>query len=243
MTSPTPSLILFQTPGRPWGMPNLSPFAAKLETYLRLARWPYEIKPASFSQAPKGKVPYVELDGRRVGDSQFIIEMLEARRPAEQRLDSWLSDRQRAVGHAVRRMLDEGTYFVLVHRRWLDDQAWPVFRPRVAELVGPAKFLLPLIRNGVRKANRSQGTSRHTAEEIDRIGIADFTALAEIIADNRWLLGDRPTAYDASAYAFIEGIAAPPLGSRLREFVLAEPRLMDYRNRVREAHWSELRTA
>jgi glutathione S-transferase len=239
---PNTALILFQPHGRYWGMPNLSPFGTKLETYLRMAKWPYETRPADFRKAPKGKVPYVQLDGKLVGDSQLVMETLEARRSPEQQLDAWLNDHQRAVGHAVRRMLDEGTYFVLVQMRWVTDENWPTIRPIIAEQVGPAKIILPLIRRSVRKANRTQGIGRHTPQEVDQIGIADLTALARIIGDNHWLLGDRPSTYDASAYAFVEGIAGPPIASKVRDYLLAEPRLTGYRERVRAALWSDLPT-
>ena len=32
-------IIMYKSPGRPWGMPDLSPFCVKLETYLRMAGW------------------------------------------------------------------------------------------------------------------------------------------------------------------------------------------------------------
>ncbi len=235
-------LILFQPPGRVWGLPKHSPFGTKLETYLRLAKWSYETRSADFRHAPKGKVPYVQLDGKLIGDSQLIMEMLEARRAPEAQLDAWLNDSQRAVGHAVRRMLDEGLYFILVHMRWVTDENWPTIRPIIVKQVGPAKIILPLIRRSVRKANRTQGIGRHTQQEIDQIGIADLTALARVVGDNRWLLGDKPSTYDASTYALVEGIAGPPIASKVRDYLLAEPRLTGYRERVRAALWSDLAT-
>ena len=32
--------------------------------------------PTDLTQAPKGKVPYIEYKGKRIGDSTLIIEML-----------------------------------------------------------------------------------------------------------------------------------------------------------------------
>jgi glutathione S-transferase len=234
------TLYLHQPGGRPWGMPNLSPFCSKLETYLRMAQWRYEWRPSSFRSAPKGKVPYVSLDGRLLGDSQLIIEELERRRGTESALDAWLDDERRGVGHAVRRMLDEGLYFALVHLRWGDDAAWQVYRPRIARGLGPAQALLPLIRRAVKKSLHKQGTGRHAPDEIERIAIADLGALAAIIGDHDFVLGDRPATCDASAFAFVEGIAGFPHPSRTRDFVLQDPRLAAYRARVRARWWSDL---
>ena len=107
-------------------MPNMGPFCIKLETYLRMAGWGYEWQRSDFRRAPKGKIPYVSLDGELVGDSQLIMQRLERSRAAagQATLDAWLDDRQRAIGHSVRRMLDEATYFALIHLRWTDDGGW-----------------------------------------------------------------------------------------------------------------------
>jgi glutathione S-transferase len=233
-------ITLFQSDGRQWGMPNLSPFCIKLETYLRLANWSYDTQPANFRKAPKGKVPYVALNGQLLGDSQLIIEALEARRPPERRLDHTLSKPQRATGHALRRMLEEGLYFVLVHWRWVDAAGWKIYRPGIGSIMGPIRHILPLIRRGVVKANKSQGTGRHSPAEIARLGIADLTALAEHIGEQRWLFGEQCSTFDASVFAFIEGIAGFPAASPVRDFLLAESRLMGYRSRVRAAIWRDL---
>jgi hypothetical protein len=42
---------------RTWGIPNLSPFCCKIETYLRMAGIEYDIKSALPFSAPKGKLP------------------------------------------------------------------------------------------------------------------------------------------------------------------------------------------
>jgi glutathione S-transferase len=240
--STEPTLFLHQPGGRPWGMPNLSPFCSKLETYLRMAGWRYEWRPSSFRSAPKGKVPYVSIDGQLLGDSQLIIEELERRRGPQAALDGWLSEEQRGVGRAVRRMLDEGLYFAMVHLRWGNDAAWQVYKPRIGRGLGPARHFLPLIRRSVKKSLHAQGTGRHAPDEIERIAIADFSALAAIIGTREFVLGERPSTCDASAFAFIESVTGFPHPSRPREFVMQEARLMDYRARVRARWWSDLKS-
>ena len=61
---------------RTWGIPNLSHFCCKTETYLRMAGIEYEIVPALPLNAPKGKVPYIEEGGSLLGDSGFIVQYL-----------------------------------------------------------------------------------------------------------------------------------------------------------------------
>jgi hypothetical protein len=57
---------------RKWGIPNLSPFFCKTETYLRVANIEYEIKMTLPSEAPKGKLPYIEDGDEVLADSGFI---------------------------------------------------------------------------------------------------------------------------------------------------------------------------
>ena len=57
-----------------FGLPNASPFCMKLETYLRMAGLPFElVNDGNVIRAPKGKLPYIEDDGRVVADTNFII--------------------------------------------------------------------------------------------------------------------------------------------------------------------------
>ena len=234
-----PQIIMYKSPGRPWGMPDLSPFCAKLETYLRMAGWDYQLAPVDFRRAPKGKVPYVAIDGELLGDSQFIIETLEKRRTTA--LDASLTLEQRAQGHALRRMLDEGLYFVLVHERWSDDTGWKLYRPVFGTVMpAPLRLILPLIRRSVRKSLKAQGTGRHSATEVTQMGIADFNALSAVLGGRDYLLGNTPSTYDASAFAFIHGIAAVPHDSPLRRHLLGSKNLMHYRDRVLQRWFPEL---
>ena len=57
---------------------TISPFALKLETYLRLKKVPYE-PVYSFKFSKKGQIPYIELNGEQIADSNIIIQELEKR--------------------------------------------------------------------------------------------------------------------------------------------------------------------
>ena len=57
---------------------SISPFALKLETYLRLKNVPYE-PVYSQKSSIKGQSPYVELNGEQIPDSNVIIKEFEKR--------------------------------------------------------------------------------------------------------------------------------------------------------------------
>ena len=74
-----PELTVF-TFSSDWGLPSTGPFAMKLIKWLEIAGMPYrqqfEDNPR---KSPKGKNPWVEIDGERIGDTEIIIDLLAKR--------------------------------------------------------------------------------------------------------------------------------------------------------------------
>lgn len=234
-------LVLYQPPPRPWGTPNLSPFCAKLECYLRIAEIPYDTAAMSRSQAPKGKVPYVALgDGTLMGDSQLIIEELERRLVAEGKrpVDEGLSARDAAVARFVRRALEEGFYFIGLYARWKTDAAYGAIREEFKKFV--PGFVMPLVRRDMMKKLHAQGTGRHHHDEIMAMGVADLDAAAELLGDRPFLLGELPRTVDCVLYAFLEAVLGFPIESPLSETARHHANLVSYRKRIRERWWKDL---
>jgi glutathione S-transferase len=237
-------LTLFQPPTRPWNTPNLSPFCTKLECYLRMAEIPYQAAAMQIGKAPKGKIPYVALpDGTLMGDSQLIIEQLErtlvaAGKPA---LDAELSARDRAIGHLVRRTLEEGYYFVSIYLRWKTDEGFAVVRDAFKQFV--PGIIIPFVRRGIRKKLHGQGTGRHTFEEAMALGASDFDACAELLGDRPFLLGDKPRSVDCTLFAFLDGVLGFPADSPVKARVTSHGNLVAYRQRIRDRWWKDLAKA
>jgi glutathione S-transferase len=104
MTNTKP-IKLFQFP-RVFGVPNVSPFCCKLETWLRIAGLPYEVVDTPDPRkGPKGKVPFIEDDGVRIGDSSLIIDHLVKTRGVDP--DARLDAVQRATALLAQRTLEE----------------------------------------------------------------------------------------------------------------------------------------
>lgn len=232
-------LVLRQPPARPWGTANMSPFCAKLETYLRVSETPHQVAPANFRKAPRGKIPYVELDGALMGDSQHIIEELERR--AAKPLDAGLSDADRALGRMVRRTLEEGSYFISVRLRWAEDDGWPHVAAELKKLLpAPARIFMPMIRKGVKKRLHEQGTGRHTRDEVCEMLAADWAAIAALLGDRPFLLGEQVRTVDCTVFAFLEGLLAFPAKTPAHEAVAKHANLIAYRARFRERWWKDL---
>ncbi|MBA3397781.1 MAG: glutathione S-transferase C-terminal domain-containing protein [Deltaproteobacteria bacterium] len=233
-------ITLHQPPMRSWGSPNASPFCTKLETYLRMTEVPYKTGKFARGQAPKGKIPYVGIDGTHVGDSQLVIEELERRlaKAGKQPLDGGLSAQEAALGRLARRTLEEAVYFVAMMIRWRTDDGYRAMRDEFKKML--PGFVMPLIRRNVHGKLAGQGTGRHTLEEAMAMGAADFAAIAELLGNKPFFLGDKPRTVDCTLFAFVEGVLAFPVDSALKASVGSHENLVAYRQRIRDRWWKDL---
>ncbi|HEX8700017.1 MAG TPA: glutathione S-transferase C-terminal domain-containing protein, partial [Myxococcaceae bacterium] len=139
-------------------------------------------------------------------------------------------------GHLVRRVLEESTYWHLVYVRWATVDGWEVYRPHFDAMFPPVvrSIVVPMIRRDVMKALRAQGLGRHTPEEILELGKADISAVATLLGDKPFLLGDHPSSFDATLYALIKSITAFPVNSRFKLYTQAQQNLMRYCERFEQ---------
>jgi glutathione S-transferase len=224
-----------------WGLPDISPFCFKLETYLRMAGIPYTPAVGDARKAPKKKVPFIEHDGRTVADSTAIIAYLKE--VFGDPLDGHLGARERALAEALRAMLEEHLYFVVLYQRWIEDEGWAKYRPVFAEYarnIGVPGLLMPIALASVRRqcvaAIRGQGTGRHSPAEVVAVGKRLFGAVSELLGDKPYVFGDRASSIDATTYAFTASVLMAPFESALKEYGLSLGNLAAYCERMKAAY-------
>ncbi|SEJ15821.1 glutathione S-transferase family protein [Paraburkholderia diazotrophica] len=235
--------------------PDLSPFVVKLETWLRFSGIPYEGRIGNLNAMPKKKLPVAVIDGVTVNDSSAIIDYLQHRHPnalSDVRLDR----AQRARSAAIKALLETHLYFVIVYLRWAVDSNMAIYRPYLIEyarltappparaLIGAvAPAVIPIIRRKVLRQVWEQGIARHGYDEIVRMGIDAWQAIADLLGDQPYLLGDEPTTVDATCFAWIHTTAMHAFESPVRDFVAKQPALMAYHERIAQRCWPELAKA
>lgn len=216
-----------------FGVRDASPFVLKLETYLRLAGLDYKTTlMADPRKAPKGKLPYIIDKGQKIADSSICIEYLK--KTYGDPLSKGLSKEQHAVGHAVKTMLEERTYWVLVQTRWMDPkgqsivfEAWFGNIPRFIR-----GFITGKIVKDMTAAMDGHGIGRHTPEEIFEFGLKDLRTFEAVLGDKAFLLGDKPSEYDAAGYGFLANFMAKPFPSPMTKYIAASKTLNAYIDRV-----------
>ena len=215
-----------------WGLPDISPFCFKVEVYLKLAGIPYTTVLGDSRKAPKGKLPVLLEGERTLADSSAILDYLE--RSRGKRMDAFLTVRQTAIATAVKAMLEEQLYFVIVYQRWHEARNWDLYKSVFSELARQLGIphalqglIVPQIRKQMLAALRGQGFGRHTPEEITAIGIRTLDAVSTLCT-GPFFFGAEPSTLDATVYAFLESIRGAPFEGPLVEHLRADPKLMSY---------------
>jgi glutathione S-transferase len=221
------------------GTPDSSPFVIKAMMLLALARLPYRRVQGNPLKAPQKLLPYIVDAGQTVADSTGIRRHIERKYGVD--FDAGLDVRQRAVGWAVERLCEDHLYFAMLEARWLDDDN---FRKGVGTMFGivPAPFR-PLAKAVLRRANRARlhghGLGRHGRADIVALATRDIDALATLVADKPYLMGDKPSGADATVFGMVTAILTPPLDTPLRDAIARHANLVAYRDRLTRLYFPE----
>jgi len=189
--------------GGAFGVLDASPFVVKVDCFLKLAGIEFEYIGDfnNIKKSPKNKLPFIEHNGKKVADSAFIFKYLTEQ--YDIKIDAHLNEQQKAQAALFSHALDESLYWGLVYSRWIKEDTWPVINEAFfGQLPMPLKWFLPkMIRKGVSKTLKSQGFGRHSETELLTIVDEHFAALSTLLADKDFFFGDKPSSFDAVAYA------------------------------------------
>lgn len=216
-----------------FGMRDASPFVLKLETYLKFAGLEYKTTIISDPRkAPKQKLPYIQDEGQTIADSSICIEHLKKNHGDP--LGATFSAEQHAIGHAVKTMLEERTYWVLVHTRWMDPKYQQItLNAWFGDIPGFIRgFITRKIIKGMKATMHGHGIGRHTPAEIYAFGLKDLRTFENVLGDKPYLLGDTPSEYDATGYGFLANLCAEPFPSPMSEYINSSKTLSAYIDRV-----------
>jgi glutathione S-transferase len=229
---------LFQFP-RMFAIPNLSPFCCKLETWLRIARVPYEVVDMPDPRkAPKGKLPFIEDAGVRIADTSIIVDYLVKTRGVDP--DARLDASQRAIALLVQRTLEEHYAFVLAYTHLVRDEGLRHTNARfdsVPAIVRP--LVAGIVHRSIKKVLWQQGVLRHSHEEIVESALRDWRAVLAVMGDGPFFFGDEPTSIDATVFGTLATTVLTPIESPIRDFLKSQPKSVAYAQRMRARFFPE----
>jgi len=226
-------LAFYQFPG-PWDVCSASPFCAKLEAFMRWQDIAYKpVTVTNMKGAPKGKIPFIEDENGKLGDSDFIIEYLIKKHNLNP--DETLTPEQKGQGRAIRYLCEESIYRAMVHFRWLDPQGWGIMRERFFSKI-PA-FIRPVaewkIQGYVRKQLHMQGMGRHSPDEIAAIACGDLKVLSDILGNKPFIFGDSMTTADLVVFSVFANFTTGPFENPVTQYAKTLGNLMAHADRIR----------
>lgn len=225
-------MITLHAFGPAFGLPDPSPYITKTEVQLRMAGLAYEKVKGDLENTPKHKLPIIDDNGQIVADSTFIRAHIERTRGID--LDEGLTLRQRAEAWAIERMLEDHFCWAMVHERWMDDANFQK-GPALFFQAAPAHLrdaIIKDVRARVAANMQAHGIGRHNdAERLD-LASRSLSALAVLLGDKPFLMGDRPTGVDAFAFAVLACALSPTFDMPLRQAVEAHGAFLPYVQRM-----------
>ena len=225
--------------GKSFGVADPSPFVLKINAYLTMNAIAFESYSGfnAFKNAPKGKLPYLEDDGKVIADSFFILKHLKAK--YGDAMDEHLSDEQKATSQLIIKSLDENFYWCIIYSRWVREDTWPIIKNRFfSAMPFPLNKLLPFVaRKGVKSAFVKHGMGKHNEAEIMAIAEDTLTSLATLLGDKPYFFGDKPCTLDAAAYAFLAQVTIIELDNPLNSLAREYKNLVRYCESIRARYY------
>jgi glutathione S-transferase len=225
-------LTLFSYPGL-FGVADNNPYGLKVFAFLRLCGLAFRHEHiVDTAAAPRGQLPYLLDDDRKIGDSDAIIAHLIQRFRLP--IDDGLTGAQRHTHLMVRRTLDD-LYWVMSYSRWKDDRFWPHFRDAfLAEHPSTGVATLDAARDYNFKRYHYQGIGRFEPEAAYDRGLADLAVLASLVPANGFVFGPTPCSLDAALYGFIANIHFFEIDTPLRLFIATRANLVAHCRSIHE---------
>lgn len=239
-------MITAYTFGGAWDAVDISPFVTKLLTWLRMSGVEHRTAVGDVRKAPSRKLPYIDDDGRLLGDSSLIIEHLLATGRAKPLGGDALSAGDAAVAAAFKAMIESELYFVILFSRWAEEYGFSRYRSVLVKSVaamGVPSVLAPLLVRVLRRQMISQtyqqGMGRHPSHVVLAKGKKHIDAIAAHLGEKPHFMGAEVGTLDATVFGFLDGIFGTPLCPTLTDHARTHANLVRYHAQMRERWWSD----
>jgi glutathione S-transferase len=228
-------VIKLHTFPQAFGLRNVSPFCLKVEMALVHLKQEFDIiEESDPRKAPKGKLPYLLIDGAKMPDSELILEYLDKKTNGG--LYGGLNSLEMAQGTAFTRLAEDHLYWMVVASRWLDEDWFPNIREGFfSYLPTPMKYLVGMIaRRQVRQTYNLHGLGRHTLQEQKHFAQRDLQAIADVVSEQHYIVGGRLTAFDFSVASLLAGAIDNKPATWVTELAENIPALREYAERIQQ---------
>lgn len=232
-------ITLIQFP-KPPTRPSFSPFCLKLETYLKVAKIPYENKlTVSTAKSKKKKLPMILDHGELIEDSTFIIEHLKQKQNVD--LDQHLSAEQKAISKSFQWLCEKSIVDIVMFFRWCDPVNWLKFREVVFK--GAPWLIKATVANGmsnsIRKTLYKHGIGRFSDAEKLKILNDNLEAITNYLGNKKYFFGDQISTIDTILFATLIQIEPRDVVAQFQGVLEKHPVLVKYIQNIKKEYWPE----
>lgn len=223
---------------------SLSPYAHKIELWLRMAGIPYEEEILSavelLASAPRGLFPYVDLDGERIDDSTIIVDRLRDLHN-DPLNDGRLTRAQQVQGELIQSLCDHELNFIMAYGRFGDEDSdyKTLCRFNVGDYV-PAEQLeerAEAYRAGAKKTLHYWRIGRYDSEYVNNQLRKCLGMLSYILGEQPWLFDEAPSTHDVGLCAHLSSLIYFPFRNPQTAVANEYTNLVEYCDRIRAAYY------
>ncbi|TMS34652.1 hypothetical protein L596_002197 [Steinernema carpocapsae] len=230
-------VYLYQFPRSPV-VPNLSPFCLKVETWLRAHDITYEVVATNTMRSSNGLLPFVELNGKQIADSQMIIIELEK----QFKVQSKLSKEQEGISRAVDRLVDGNTFYAIIYSKIVENghkllsqevSGFPIpgFLTGILGYLFGQKILARIHAHGIGKFPPGV-----IYDQVRR----DLAAVDGIRGDKPFICGEEASIADFTLFGHLASCYFLPFDQPVKDMLDHEfPRIREHLHRMRARFWSD----
>jgi len=220
---------------------TISPFALKLETWLRLTNIKYENIFTMKFHPRTHQIPYIELNGESLSDSNLIISKLTEHFAVS--LDNDLTGEQSAMSQATTSMLENYTAQTGFHYRYGFNMARFVEFLKLGEYYNnerAVRFWTIFQPFSTRLRNHLSGLSRVENATVWSLASRDLLALSAWLGTKQFFHGSHPSSVDCVMFGQLVQFLYIDIGFPQKTFIESECRnLVDFVARMKEKYWSD----
>ncbi|MFN4129408.1 MAG: glutathione S-transferase C-terminal domain-containing protein [Paracoccaceae bacterium] len=222
------------------GLPAGGPFDLKLLAWLNLAGVPYEHAfQDDTRKGPKGKNPWIELDGERIGDTEIIIQKLGQRFGVD--IDANLPAADAATAHGWRRTFEEHFHQIFEWELLAHPEGAAFMkdfvRGQMPPILGHAAFMM--MQRGMARQLHARGIARHSPDIIAAKGKHDIDALSAFLGDRPFLVANRPVTADAAVFGQLAPMMVWPMRTPVSQYLRGITNVAAYVDRMRSLCFAE----
>ncbi|WKX98803.1 hypothetical protein Q1695_014023 [Nippostrongylus brasiliensis] len=230
-------VYLYQFP-RSKAVPCLSTYCMKVETFLRANKIPHEVFVTQLGRSKYGLLPFVELNGEHIADSQIILNRLVE----HFNVKPLPSPRDEAMARAVGRMCENHTSMLHYKFKVVENPS-NNYTNIALEDMGCASWLIPFAAPLFSKFLRSKASKRikvslgdFSVEDCKNLLKKDYDAYRDLLGDRKFLFGDEVTVADCSLFSQLASTIYLPVENYAKDLLKERyPTLVAYTERVKEA--------